>query len=104
MIPQSRPLYNGTSFVVSIGSYLPYMSLSSSLHNSLFDCIWPLLLKTILKYSPIQAYVTFQSHHVDFIDVLFSHCQLIGLILAKLLMLISSVTLVTILKVTSSRH
>jgi hypothetical protein len=44
-------------------------------------------LQNILKYSLIQAYVTFQSHHVTFIDVPFSHCQLLGLILAKLHML-----------------
>jgi hypothetical protein len=46
-------------------------------------------LQSILKYSLIQAYVTFQSHHVVFVDVPFSHYQLIGLILAKLSMLAS---------------
>jgi hypothetical protein len=40
-----------------------------------------------MKYSLIQAYVTFQSHHIAFVDVPFSHCQLFGMIIAKLPML-----------------
>ena len=64
--------HNGTYFAASVRSSLLHVSLLSP-HISLFDCIW-LLLLTILKYSLIQVYVTFQSHHVVFVDVPLSHC------------------------------
>jgi hypothetical protein len=44
-------------------------------------------LQSILKYSLIQAYVTFQSHHIAFVDVPFARCQLLSLIIEKLLTL-----------------
>jgi hypothetical protein len=37
-----------------------------------------------MKYSMIQAYITFQNYHVAFVDISFSHYQLFDLILAKL--------------------
>jgi hypothetical protein len=85
--PLLRSLHNGISFAASVRSSLPHVFLPPSLHISLFDCIWPILLQNIMKYSMIQAYVTFQSHHVVFVDVPFSYFQLFGLILAKFLML-----------------
>jgi len=87
MTPLSRLPHNETSFVASVRSSVPHVSLPSSPCISSFDYIWPIFLQSILKYSLIQTYVTFQSHHVVFVKVHFSHCQLLGLILAKLSML-----------------
>jgi len=86
-IPLSRPPHNGTSFAASVGSSLPHVSLPSSPHMFSFDCIWPILLQSIMKYSLIQAYVTFQSYHIVFVNIPFSHCQLLSLILVKIFML-----------------
>jgi hypothetical protein len=55
----SRPQHNETSVAASVESSLPHMSLPSSPYISSFDCIWPILLQIILKYSLIQTYVTF---------------------------------------------
>jgi hypothetical protein len=43
MIPLSRPLHNGISFVASVRSFIPHMFLLSSPHIVSSDCIWPTL-------------------------------------------------------------
>jgi hypothetical protein len=86
--PLLRPLHNETFFAINVGYSLPHVSLPYFPHIFSFNCIWPILLQSILKYSLIQAYVTFQSYHVVFVDVPFLHCQLIGLLLVKLLIML----------------
>jgi len=86
--PISRPPHNETCFAVSTWPSLPYVSRLSSPHIFLF---WLYMLNTLAKYSKIffdSSICNFSKSPHSFCRWYFLYCQLLGLILAKLSMLI----------------
>jgi len=103
--PLLRPSYNETSFAISIRSFWPHMSLPSYHHISSFDCLWLILLQSILKilsnsiiYNFSKSPCRFYRHIFLTLSALwFDSCKTFHACLAV-------IVLVTISKVASFRH